>query len=154
MYHATSPRTEFRAGCSQFIKNRIAAFLLGTSAFLVVNILINFFSGFAHRLLLQKIERRLGVVKLHIIGETRYREWSTSIIFPWEGVGYTKRTGQAGVILWHTLSLTKIIAPFFSVHLLSLVFSTKQPFLLSLRLIGCIANIAPVSGNSMLSSYV
>jgi len=41
-----------------------------------------------------------------------------------------------------------------SVHLLSLVFSTKQPFLLSLRLIGCIANIAPVSGDSMLSSYV
>ena len=41
-----------------------------------------------------------------------------------------------------------------SVHLLSLVFSTKQPFLLSLRLIGCIANIAPVSGDSMLTHQV
>ena len=55
-------------------KTDLLLFYLVLSAFFVVKILINFFSGFARRLLLQKIERRLGVVKLHVIVETRYRE--------------------------------------------------------------------------------
>ena len=61
---------------ASLIKTSLLLFYQVLSAFFVVTILINFFSGFARRLLLQKIERTLGsgVVKLHVIVETRYRE--------------------------------------------------------------------------------